>query len=194
MSKPALQFLPSVEEYLQLETVSAVRHEYLAGQIFAMTGGTRRHNRIGGRLYNAIDSHLGEGPCETYFADVKLRFKINADNYVYYPDVMVSCEPEENEQYVLHPKLVIEVLSPSTESIDRREKALLYRAISSLEEYVLVAQDKQEVTVHRRSEQWRQTVYSAPDDVVEFRSIGFSIPLARIYVRRVTATQPNAGA
>jgi Uma2 family endonuclease len=193
MNEPALQYLLSVEEYLQLETVSPVRHEYLAGQIFAMTGGTRRHNRIAGRLYNAIDSHLGAGPCEAYFADVKVRFEINTDEYVYYPDVLVSCDSEESELYVQHPRLIIEVLSPSTENVDRREKALLYRAIPSLEEYVMVAQDKPQVIMQRRSEQWRQVVYSAPDAVVEFRSIGFSIPLVKIYERLATAGDPDTG-
>jgi Uma2 family endonuclease len=192
MSKPALRYLPSVEEYLQLETVSPVRHEYLAGQIFAMTGGTRRHNRIAGRLYIAMDSHLGAGPCEAYIGDIKVRFKINADEYIYYPDLLVSCDPEESEQYVLHPRLIIEVLSPSTESIDRREKALLYRSISTLEEYAMVAQDEPQVTLQRRSEQWRPTVYSAAEGIVEFRSIGLSMPLARIYEGRAIAS-PDAG-
>lgn len=194
MNRPALRYLPSIEEYLQLETVSPVRHEYLAGQIFATTGGTRRHNRLAGRLYNAIDDHLGAGPCEPYIGDVKVRFRINTDEYVYYPDVMVNCEPEESEQYVLHPRLIIEVLSPSTESTDRREKALLYRAIPTLEEYAIVAQDEPQVTLQRRSEQWRPMVYSAPEDIVEFRSIGLSMPLAKIYEGRAPATgSPPAG-
>jgi Uma2 family endonuclease len=193
MSKPALQYSLSVDEYLQLETVSTVRHEYLAGQIFAMTGGTRRHNRIASRIFNAIDNHLGEGPCEAYIADVKVRFKINTDEYLYYPDVLVSCEPEESEQYVQYPKLIIEVLSPSTESVDRREKTLVYRAIPSLEEYVIVAQDEPQVTILRRSEQWKQTVHSSLGDIVEFRSIGLSMPLSKIYQRRAGASTSGTG-
>jgi Uma2 family endonuclease len=181
MNKPAQHYSLSVDEYLEREAVSLVRHEYLAGQVFAMTGGTRRHNRIAGRIFNAIDNHLGEGLCEAYIADVKVRFQINTDEYLYYPDVLVSCEPEESEQYVQHPKLIIDVAPPSTENPDWPEKTLVCDSIPSLQEYVIVAQDRPQVTLLRRSAQWQQIVYSALDDVVEFRSIGLSMPLSKIY-------------
>lgn len=182
VSRPASQYLPSVEEYLQQEAGSRLRHEYLAGEVFAMTGASPRHNRIAGRLYVAFANHLGSGPCQPYMSDVKVRFKINSDEYLYYPDVMVACDREgEREHYLRNPKLIVEILSPSTEEIDRREKAIHYRSILSLEEYALVAQDDREVTLQRRSDHWKSTVYTAPEHVVEFRSIGLSLPIAKIY-------------
>lgn len=181
MSKPTHPYWLSVDDYLQLEAVSSVRHEYVAGQIFAMTGSTRRANLIAGSIFSAIKKHLAGGPCETYVVDVKVRFRINKDEYLYYPDVLVTCEPEESEQHVEHPKLIVEVLSPPTENVDRREKAVVCRAISSLEEYVIIAQDTPEVTVLRRSEQWKPMVHSDLGNIVEFRSIGLSLPLSVIY-------------
>jgi Uma2 family endonuclease len=104
------------------------------------------------------------------------------DDIFYYPDIMVACGHIGIEKYYLsNPTLIVEVLSPSTESIDRREKALHYRQISTLEEYVLVAQDAPEVTIYRRADEWALSTLRALQDVAEFRSIDLSLPLAEIY-------------
>lgn len=182
MELTARQHPLCVEDYLKYEADGRVRHEYIAGEIFAMTGASVEHNRIAGRIFNAFANHLRGGPCEAYMSDVKVRLKNNMEDIFYYPDVMVACGREGAEKYYIrNPKLIVEVLSPTTEAIDRREKSLHYRQIPSLEEYVLVAQDNCEVTIQRRSEEWQPTILTSPTMTAEFRSIGFSLPLAQIY-------------
>jgi Uma2 family endonuclease len=179
-SAPALQL--SVEDYLRHETDGAVRHEYIGGRIRAMAGTSEGHNLIAINLVSAFHTHLRGGPCKAYMSDFKVRLEIDREDIFYYPDLMVACQRVGVEQYYLrYPTLLVEVLSPSTENIDRREKLLNYRQISTVEEYVLIAQDTREVTVHRRAEGWAPRLITAPDDTVEFRSIQLSLPLARIY-------------
>lgn len=172
----------TLEEYMDYEAGSRIRHEYLAGDLFAMSGVTRRHNRIAGRVCRAFEDHLKGGPCEVYFSDVMVQFRVSRDDYVYYPDVMVVCDrgrPEE--RFVTDPKLIVEVQSPSTEHVDRGEKRYNYRWIAALEEYVVVAQDTPQVTVYRREEKWYPVVRDTLEATLELRSIGLALPLARIY-------------
>jgi Uma2 family endonuclease len=179
-SVPLLLF--SVEDYLRHEADVTVRHEYVMGRIHAMDDSTESHNLISGNVVSAIHAHLRGGPCKAYMADFKVRLEINREDIFYYPDVMVACQRAGVEQYYLrYPTLLVEVLSPSTENIDRREKLLNYPQISTVEEYVLIAQETREVTIHRRSEDWAPRLLTVPDAVAEFRSIKFSLPLARIY-------------
>jgi Uma2 family endonuclease len=179
-SVPLLLF--SVEDYLRHETDGAVRHEYIGGRIHAMAGTSEAHNLIAGNVFASFHAHLRGGPCKAYMADFKVRLEINREDIFYYPDVMVACQRVGVEQYYLrYPTLLVEVLSPSTENIDRREKLLNYPQISTLEEYVLIAQDQREVTIHRRAEDWAPRLVTAPDGAAEFRSITLTLPLARIY-------------
>lgn len=174
--------LLSAEEYLALELQSSIKHEYLAGQLFAMAGASRRHSLITLAIASELRSRLGGGPCEVHAQDFKLRLEIDRADAFYYPDVMVSCGREGVENYYLrNPRLIIEVLSPTTEAVDRREKALNYRRIETLEEYVMVAQDRSEVTFQRRVEGFRPMVLSEPRALAKFRSVGVSLMLADIY-------------
>jgi len=178
----AMSFPMTLEEYLEFEEHSRVRHEYIAGEIFAMNGVTKRHNRIAGRLYQAFAGHLKGSSCDPYMSDVKVKLQVNRDFHVYYPDVMVVCGRDQHEdRYAVNPKLIVEVLSTSTAGVDRHEKRVAYRGIAELEEYVIVAQDRIEVTLFRREEKWRAKVLESPDAVLELRSIGLGIPLAQIY-------------
>lgn len=177
-----MSFPMTFEEYLQFEEQSRIRHEYIAGEIFAMSGVTKRHNRIAGRIYRTFASHLGGGPCDAYISDVKVRLQVNRDTHVYYPDVMVVCGRDPNEDlYVANPKLIVEVLSTSTAGVDRQEKRIAYREIAALEEYVIVAQDAIEVTAFRRGENWAPVVLDTLESAVELRSIALTLPLAQIY-------------
>ena len=178
----AMSFPMTLEEYLEFEEQSRIRHEYIAGEIFAMTGATKLHNRIAGRIYHALATHLKGGPCDAYISDVRVKLRVNRDTHVYYPDVMVVCgrDPDE-DRYVANPKLIVEVLSTSTAGVDRHEKRVAHREIAALEEYVIVAQDTIEVTVLRREEKWEAEVLGSPESILELRSIGLSLPLARIY-------------
>jgi Uma2 family endonuclease len=145
----------SVEGYLASELKADVRHEYVEGHVYAMAGGTRRHNRItmnaGSRL---LDAARG-GNCEVYQSDMKVRVQNQAGDLpiFYYPDVVVACEPDSDtdELYVRRPRLIVEVLSPSTESTDRREKWFAYRGIPSLFSYALVDSERREVVYFVRS-------------------------------------------
>jgi Uma2 family endonuclease len=172
----------SVEDYLDFESRADTRHEYIAGEIFAMSGVSAAHNLIVGNVYRAFANHLQGGPCRTFFADFKVRLKINMDEIFYYPDVMVACGRVGLEKYFLrNPKVIIEVLSPSTQGTDRREKFIHYRRIPTLEEYILIGQDTPEVTIRRRSTEWTPTVLTALEAVAEIQSIELSLPLAQVY-------------
>ena len=124
----------SVEDYLEMEKTATVRHEYVAGEVYAMTGASRRHNRIAGNVYRRLADAAAGGPCRVYMETVKLRKDI-----FYYPEVMVACGSEpENPYYEDAPCLVVEVVSPSTESTDRREKLAAYKRVPGLKAYLIL--------------------------------------------------------
>lgn len=146
----------TVEEYLEFEESATVRHEYVAGEVYAMTGATRRHNRIAGNIYAALLSAARNSACRVYMETVKLKAAVDT---VYYPDVMVACSPEPEDPYVeSEPCFAVEVVSPSTEMTDRREKLAAYKRMPSLEAYLIVAQDRRWVEFHLRGENgtWRR--------------------------------------
>lgn len=179
----AARVLPvSVADYLAFEDSSGVRHEYIAGEIHAMSGRSVAHNRIAGNIFSHLRTKLRRGPCQVFINDFKVRLEVARDEFFYYPDVVVSCHPESIESYFLRsPTLVVEVLSPSTEAIDRREKHTHYRQAPTLEEYVLVAQDRRELTIFRRATGWQGEVFTAADSLVEFHSVKQSLTLAEVY-------------
>ena len=170
----------SIAEYLAREKDSPVRHEYVDGQIYAMAGASARHNRIALNLASRLDDHLNGGPCEVFIADMKV---IVDPAVYYYPDVVVTCDPPGGDPYVrIQPHLLIEVVSPSTERIDRHEKLLAYRRAPSLQEYVLVLQDRMQVEVYRRQgEEWPREIFTQPEDRVHFASVGLTLSVGEIY-------------
>lgn len=175
----------SEQEYLRLEAHSPIRHEYVNGEMFAMTGGTLRHNTIAGNLFVALKDQLRDGPCRAYMSDVRVR--VEKVQSFYYPDLLVVCakdaQPLDLEAATVDdPVLLVEVLSPSTEAIDRREKLLVYRQIPSLSEYVLVSQDEPRVEIHRRRGDiaWEKIEHSA-GETVTLRSVDLSIGMREIY-------------
>src|SRR6266446_4816259 len=125
----------SVEDYLSGEEGGEIKHEYIAGAVYAMAGATSDHNLIAGNIYAAFRSGLHGGRCRAFILDLKVRLKIAQDDVFYYPDVMVGCDPRETHKlYLSFPKLLVEVSSESTERLDRREKKLAYQTIETLEE------------------------------------------------------------
>jgi Uma2 family endonuclease len=171
----------TVAEYLEGELHSQVKHEYLAGQVIATTGTTLRHSALIGNLAVTLRAHLRGGPCRVYFADIKVR--VEAVDAFYYPDVVVTCEPYDPKRYVVaEPILIVEVLSHSTETIDRREKLAAYRRLETLREYLIVDQAQREVTVRRRDPQgrWWQDIYG-PDGSIHLDSVDLDLPLSSIY-------------
>ena len=171
----------SVEDYLEGEKASQVRHEYIAGQVYAMAGASRKHNSIALNLASRIRSRIMRGHCQVFMSDVKVR--IDVLDVFYYPDVVVSCEPEDsNDYFVSAPCLIIEVTSPSTAAIDRREKLLSYQKIDSLREYLLVSQDEIKVDVYRRDDEGRWWVETLGEkDELRMESVDLSIPVSELY-------------
>ena len=175
----------TVEEFLEMEFPEGLRYEYVAGQIFPMPSPLLRHEVISANLLGHFHNQLQGGPCRAWSSHTAVRLKVNRDDIVYLPDVMISCgsltDKELDMQYLTKPCVVVEVLSASTETIDRREKALHYRYLPSLEEYLLVAQRSMEVTVMRRSDGWIPHVLTTSADVFESRALEIKVSLAQIY-------------
>jgi len=143
--------------YLDNERAESIRHEYVAGEVFAMAGASKRHGTLAGNVAIALRQHLRGQPCGVWMVDMKVRVKANSDfSAFYYPDVVATCDPSDlnpdaQEDFLEAPKLVVEVLSDSTEAVNRREKLLSYRRLPSLQEYVLIDQNKAWVEVFRRT-------------------------------------------
>lgn len=150
MNQPAQTLSISVDQYLQGEPASDIRHEYIAGQVFAMAGANEAHNRIGLNIAFHLRAATRGTPCAVFINDMKVR--VARHDAFYYPDVLLSCNPADRESlFKVSPCLIAEVLSPSTEVIDRREKLVAYRTLDSLRYYLLVAQDRRRVELYQRT-------------------------------------------
>jgi Uma2 family endonuclease len=183
----------TVEEYLKFEETSEVRHEYVDGRIFAMTGATRRHNIISGNIFAVVHGFLVGTPCTAFVEGMKAR--VEAANCFYYPDVMVSCDSNDGESlYIEEPVLVIEVLSPSTAAIVRREKLTNYMKLPTLIEYLIVHQRRRKIELYRKDVEghWSKTEYTGEDRLVlkSLRKGELSISLNTIY-EKVTHGKQN---
>lgn len=179
LRKPRLRM--TVSEYLEFEKTSEVKHEYLDGEIYAMAGASKRHNLIGNNLNDHLRPHVRGGPCQVFTFEVKVY--IEGLNTFYYPDLVVACDPEDNDEYfVKRPVLVVEVESPTTSTIDRREKLMAYRKLTSPREYVILSQDKVSAEVFRRGEDgaWLSELIG-PDENLRLESVGVTLPLASLY-------------
>jgi Uma2 family endonuclease len=172
----------TVEDYLSGEETSRVKHEYIGGAVFAMAGSTSDHNQIGLNLAFAARPRLKGKPCKLFIFDFKLRIQIAQEDVLYYPDIMVGCDPRDTHTlYLRFPKLLVEISSDSTERLDRGEKLLAYQTIETLEEYLIVSQDRPHVTIFRRSNNWTAEVLTALNEAVILRSVDLSLPLSSIY-------------
>jgi Uma2 family endonuclease len=163
----------TVEEYLRAEETATVRHEYVGGEVHAMTGGTLRHNRIALNVTTRLHAAARRGPCQIFVNDVKVRA---ASDVIYYPDVVVSCAAQDDRGVIARdPCVVVEVLSPSTRTTDRREKLANYKRIRSLRAYLVVEQRERAVERHWRHEGgawWREEV----SDVTDASSVAVPCP------------------
>ena len=173
------------EEYLEFERKSEERHEYFGGEIFAMSGAKRNHNKIVGNLSGLIWQHLKGKRCEFYPTD--MRVFVPATGLYIYPDLVVVCgEPQFQDDVfdtLLNPVLLIEVLSDSTEGYDRGKKFQHYRSIESLQEYILVSQTEARVEKYVRHGDgfWLLSEAVGNDSEIEFSSIECTLRLAEIY-------------
>jgi len=169
----------SIEDYLAGEMVSEIKHEYVDGQVFAMSGASRNHDRIALNIGAELRTYLRGKPCEPFTSDVKVK----VGKHFFYPDSMVVCEELDPHQYYSEtPVLIVEVLSKSTRRNDETLKRRLYQTIPTLKEYVLIEQDIVDVEVCRRSEGWVSNHYFMGDDVW-FESVDFLLSVLDIYMR-----------
>lgn len=182
------QYLPalSAEQYLDLERLSEMRHELLDGLMYAMAGESRDHSRICYNLAGITHAKLNNNNCEGFSPNMKVRTGLG-DLYAY-PDLMIVCGEarfhDDKGDVLLNPTVIFEVLSPSTEKYDRGEKSLRYRTqIESLQDYVLVSQDKAQVEHHHREPDgtWIGNTVSGLENVLMLGSIDCNVPLAEIY-------------
>jgi Uma2 family endonuclease len=171
----------TVSEYLQLELNSQIRHEYIAGEIYGMTGASQQHNLIIGNIYMKLRQHLRGTGCRVFSSDMKV--KIEKLEIFYYPDVSVTCDSQDREKYFLKsPCLIFEVLSAATKRIDKHEKLVNYLEIQSLQEYVIVSQDRVKIEIYRQDEEGNWNAISLGEtDVLNLESVGLKMTMAEVY-------------
>jgi Uma2 family endonuclease len=174
----------SLDDFLAWEATQTERHEFLAGEVFAMTGARDGHNTIALNIASALRSATRGGPCRVFIADMKLR--LDAADASFYPDVMVTCDPRDKtpdaDLAKRHPTLIVEVLSESTAAYDRGLKFELYRGLDSLREYLLVEPERRHADLFRRAENGMWTLYShGPDSLIELASLGAILDMRAVY-------------
>ena len=170
----------SEKEYLDGELISEIKHELVDGEVYAMAGASKNHERLAGNIYRKFGDHLEDSPCEPFSTDIKVR--TSSGNYRY-PDCMVVCEDDSDDEYYTDsPILLVEVISRSTRKTDEQIKRLEYINIKSLEEFVLIEQDYVDIAVFRKNQSWQPTHYFL-GDTIEFESIGLSLAVETIYKR-----------
>ncbi len=171
------------ETYLQLEADSLTKHEYINGEVYAMAGASDTHVTLALNLAALLRGHVRGTPCRVYISDMKAR--VEACNCFYYPDVMVTCDPRDQEtaDYKRFPKLIVEVLSDSTEAFDRGDKFANYQTLDSLQEYVLINTRHLRLECFRRNEAglWVLRSYSAEGERFHLQSLDFADTLTTLY-------------
>ncbi len=180
MSALAMPSRLSVEDYLAGEEVSEVRHEYMAGEVYAMTGASRVHGLIALNLGAFLRPLLRGGDCQAFISDMKVRLQIAGDAVFYYPDLVMTCDPDDRaSDYCRAPCLVVEILSPQTRRIDRREKFLAYTSLPSLRSYLLISQEQRQVELFRREDGWTPEVFV--EGAVPLGCLDAALPLEAVY-------------
>ncbi len=159
---PANPHAISIDDYLLGEETSEIKHEYLDGQVVAMTGASRKHVLLTMSLSTLLHSLARARGCQLFASDMKLRLDHAGETYFYYPDLLLTCADDDRHPlYCNQPCLLIEVLSPGSDRIDRREKRLAYSLLPSLREYLIVDQNRMHIDLHRRTSQgWTHSTHS----------------------------------
>ena len=163
------------------EKTSPVRHEYVDGVVYAMAGGTVRHNQLTKNIGYRLEEHLAGGACRAFIVDMKVRV---SSRVYYYPDAVVTCEQLADDALeITEPRLIVEVLSDSTAATDRREKLREYRTVPTLHEYLIISQNEMRVELFRRQERdiWQLLILTQPEDSLTLESAGLTITLAEVY-------------
>ena len=183
-----LESLVSIAEYLEIEQQTDLKHEYHDGQIYAMAGGTSNHtilcSRINGLLFSALRNKNSK--CESYNSEAKIA--IDSQNRYLYPDATVVCGDiiwsSKVKAAITNPILIVEVLSESSADYDRNDKFEFYKAIQTLQEYVLIEQDKPTVTVYYRKPNrsvWIPTTFTGLNTTIDLKSLKIAIEMSELY-------------
>jgi Uma2 family endonuclease len=182
MSARQLPYI-SPEEYLAADRAAEFRSEYIDGQVFAMSGGSRNHSFLIAGIARELGNLLQDRPCNVSVTE--LRLQVAPEGAYLYPDVMVVCEDDQTgvRDMITNPTLVVEVLSPSTERWDRVRKFEQYRRLKDLREYLLVSQDEMRIEWYTRDDngKWFYRQASGPDGICSLEQLGVEIPLAAVY-------------
>jgi Uma2 family endonuclease len=182
---PDIRITP--EEYLRIERAAEWKSEYIDGEMFAMSGASRRHVLITGNLTRILGNHLLDGPCTVYPID--LRVATDPNRHFTYPDVVVLCDPpqfvDDQPDTILNPKVIVEVLSDSTEKYDRGAKAERYRSVPTLSEYLLVSQEHVHIELYTRQSDggWSLHEWSDAAAEIELVSLGCRLRVAEVYAK-----------
>jgi Uma2 family endonuclease len=170
------------EEYFDWEENQQIRHEYIDGEVYAMTGGTLNHSEIALNFSLVLKSHLKSSGCRILNSDARVNIH-NSSNYVY-PDISVSCDAHDKTatKFLSYPCLIVEVLSPKTEAYDRGDKFAMYRLSPSLQDYVLVSANKMAIDIYHKNDRGRWEILSyAAGDLVELECINLTFPIEDIF-------------
>jgi Uma2 family endonuclease len=180
------------QEYFAWEEKQLYKHEYIEGQVYAMSGGSRNHSLIAVKLATLFSNHLDGSGCDVSNSDLRVKSAIS-QNYTY-PDVSVTCDDRDKitTQYITYPSLIVEVLSPSTESYDRGGKFRLYRHNPVLIDYLLVSSTSVEIDLYHKNDhgEWIISNYQA-GDIIELKSINLTFAIAQIYQGLVLTNDPE---
>jgi Uma2 family endonuclease len=173
----------TAKEYLEFENDGSLKHEFVNGVVYAMSGASRRHNLIAGGMYTALNVHLPVGRCQAYALDTKVHVQTSNEERYFYPDVFVTCSEADTDAYASRsPVLIVEVTSPSTDDFDHTEKFDAYRLLESLQEYALIAQDTRHLELYRKRTNWTVEHYRN-EETVTFESVGLTFPVSSLYRR-----------
>lgn len=173
----AHQYQITEQDYLNNELQSQIKHEFIDGELFAMVGASSAHNLIAGNMFAEIKAHLKGKPCRPYISDMKVRIESN----YYYPDVLVDCSDITDDAYFAEtPILIIEVLSESTKQYDKTFKLQQYKKIATLQEYVMIEQNKALVEVVSRLNGWQAHYYGLGESFM-LQSVGLRLSVADVY-------------
>ena len=173
----------SPEEYLEFEHNSDIKHEYIDGEVYAIAGTTKAHNTISLNLAILLREKLKDSDCQTFMADIKVN--VSNQKRFFYPDIVVTCDDNDdvNAYDVKFPKIIVEVLSESTEKFDRGKKFQYYRTIPSLQEYILVSSQEYLIECFRRTKNdlWTLQTYEGLNAILRIENLAIDAPLSEIY-------------
>jgi Uma2 family endonuclease len=183
---PITSALVSVEEYLEGELRSAIKHDYLGGIVYAMAGASEPHNIIATNLCGILYSKLRGRKCQSFGSDMKFRINnLVGDTYFYYPDAMVACDPTDSgNPWRERPTVVFEIISEETRHVDEREKRMAYKHVKSVQAFVRIEQSRPEISIDRRTaDGWINEVVKGLEATLRLPEIDVEIPFAEIFER-----------